>query len=280
MNNGRRQTGIALIAVLWVVSGLSIIVAAVLAQTRTEVRLTRTHVDLARARAMSEAGVYRGLYELLRARESVRFGLPENVPRLEWGAATVAIRIDNEAGKIDVNHAPEALLQNLFVQAGAGEGQARQLASRTETLRRYSSITADGRDEGDTFASIEDFAAQLGLSARLWRRMSSWITVHNGRAGVNPYVARKDVLSIVPGFDSTVLENLLQEGSPHRLQSRLERIEQVYLTDRLSPVYTVSASATVDGVSTTAEATIKMSAHRSHPYTILTWSEEPRFQGG
>jgi general secretion pathway protein K len=280
VNNGRRQAGIALIAVLWVVSGLSIIVAAVLAQTRTEARLTRTHVDLARARAMSEAGVYRGLYELLRARESVRYGLPDDMPRLEWGTATVTIRIDNEAGKIDVNHAPELLLQNLFVQAGVGEAQARQLASRTERLRRYSGTTAYGQDEEDTFASIEDFAAQLDLSARSWRRMSSWITVHNGRAGINPYVAHKEVLSMLPGFDPAVLENLLQEGSPHRLQSRLERIEQVYLTDRLSPVYTVSASATIDGVSTTVAATIKMSAHRSRPYHILTWSEEPGFQGG
>lgn len=280
MNSGRRQGGIALIAVLWVVSGLSIIVAAVLAQTRTEARLTRTHVDLARARAMSEAGVYRGLYELLRARESVRYGLPESMPRLEWGTATVTIRIDNEAGKIDVNHAPELLLQNLFVQAGVGEAQARQLASRAERLRRYSGTIAYGEDDEDTFASIEDFAAQLDLPARSWRRMSSWITVHNGRAGINPYVAHEEVLSMLPGFDSAVLENLLQEGSPHRLQSRLERIEQVYLTDRLSPVYTVSASATIDGVSTTVEATIKMSAHRSRPYHILTWSEEPRFQGG
>lgn len=281
MTCGRRQTGIALIAVLWVVSGLSIIVAAMLAQTRTEAQLTRTHVDLAKARAMSEAGVYRGLYELLRSRDSVRFGLPENMPRLEWGESVVTIHIGNEAGKIDVNHAPEELLQNLFVKAGAGEAEARQLAARCEQIRRHSDIevgNADAKD--DPFSNIEDFAGRLRLPPRMWRRMSTWISVHNGQTGINPYVADKEVLSILPGFDTAVLDNLLQEGSPYRLQSRLRTVEQVYLTDRLSPVYTVSASATVRGVLSTTEATIKMSAHRSRPYTILTWSEEPRFQGG
>lgn len=280
MNPGRKQAGIALIAVLWVVSGLSIIVAAVLAQTRTEAQLTRTHVDLAKARALSEAGVYRGLYELLRSRDTVRFGLPENMPRLRWDASVVTIQIGNEAGKIDVNHAPEELLQNLFVKGGAGEAEARQLAIQCERIRRRKDIGEGSPDAEDPFYSIEDFAGQLSLPPRMWQRMSSWITVYNGQTGINPYVAGKEVLSMLPGFDTAVLENLLQEGSPYRLQSRLRRIEQVYLTDRLSPVYTVSARATVGGVSSTAKATIKMSAHRSRPYAILTWSEEPLFQGG
>lgn len=280
MSPAHRQSGVVLIAVLWVISALAMLVASILAQTRTDLQLTYTQLDLAKARAMAEAGVYQGVYELLRSRRSVRLGLPENAPRLEWRNSTVSVLIRNEAGKIDVNTAAEALMQSMFVKAGATEAETRRLTRRYDRMLRPGGGDAATRDADAGFSSIEDFATRLGLSRRLWRAVAPWITVYNGQSGINPYVADPEVLSIVPGFNAALVGDQSLAGSPYRLQSPFMTSELRYFTDRLSPVYTITVRATVGGASTTVEATIEMSAHRSRPYTILSWSEAPRFLGG
>ena len=58
MRMGQKQNGVVLISVLWVITGLSIIVASSQTAVRTEIQLTRTHLRLAQARASSEAGIY------------------------------------------------------------------------------------------------------------------------------------------------------------------------------------------------------------------------------
>lgn len=279
MNSAGRQAGIALLAVLWVISGLSIVAATVLTQTRTDIQLTRTHADLAKARAMAEAGVYRAVYELLRPRGTVQFGLPENMPRLEGRGSVVTIHIENEAGKIDVNTAPEALIRSMFAKAGASGVETSLLTGRFNRMNRLNDDTALPNTAPE-FPSIEAFAAGLDLSQRVWETIAPWITVHNGQPGINPYVADEAVLSIVPGFDASLLTNPLRKGSPDRLQSRLMRPDHRYFTDRLSPVYTIAARATVGSVSTTVEAIIEMSSNHSRPYKILAWNETPRFRGG
>lgn len=271
-----RQTGIALLAVLWVISGLSVVVATVLAQTRTDVELTRTHIDLAKARAMAEAGVYQGVYELLRTRDTVRFGLPETMPRIERPDTVVSIRIDNEAGKVDVNTADETLLRNLLERAGAPAAAAGRLARRSTGTGDESAFATTV----PAFASIEAFAAKLNLPRRVWDTVAPWITVHNGRPGINPWVADEAVLSLVPGYSTSLLENPADIGAPDRLQSRFMQTDHPYFTERLSPVYTITARARVGGVSTRVEAMVEMSANRSRPYTIIAWREAPRFRGG
>lgn len=275
-----KQTGMALVAVLWVTTGLAIIVTTIMVQTRTDLQLTRTHVELAEARAMAEAGVYRGVYELLRSREAVRWGVPEDMPLLEWDDAAVRIHIQNEAGKIDVNTAHPALIRSMFHRTGVPAAQSRLMADRYGLLHR---LEDDGRTTvkpAAEFPSIEAFAARLNLPAAVWRTISPWITVYNGQAGINPYVADEEVLSIVPGFKSSLLADSTGRGSPDRLQTRSMDLDHRHFTDRLSSVYTIAVHATVGGVSTTVEAIIEMSAHRNRPYTILGWSETPRFRGG
>lgn len=275
MSAPARQSGLALLVVLWVISGLSIVVATVLAQTRSDVSLTRTHVDLARARAAAEAGIYRGVYELLKTRETVRFGLPEAMPRVTWPGAAAAVRIDNEAGKIDVNTADEALLRSLFEKAGSPAAATSYLARRSQRTAGF----GDERPEtGREFASIRAFATELDLPRDVWRTIEPWITVHNGQHGINPWVADAAVLSLVPGYTASLLKNPPDKGAPDRLQFRFMEPDDRYFTDRLSPVYTIAARASAGGVATNIEALVEMSANPRRPYTILAWDETPRFR--
>ena len=174
----RRQAGgIALIVVLWTLLLLSLIAVGFLALTRTEVRLARNAVENARAEALADAGVYRGIQALLAADTGVVFGeeleqvlegrpalrqalvnRPEVQARLlerprpaddwrfdgtvyEWtfDGAEVRISIQDEGGKIDLNAAPDELLRGLFRSVGLDDDAAAALVD----------IIADFRDPDD-----------------------------------------------------------------------------------------------------------------------------------
>lgn len=276
MSRHHAQRGIALVAVLWVLSGLSMIVAAAFVESRTDLQLTRTHLDLARARGMAEAGIYRGVHALLRPRDSVQHGRPEHPPRLVWDDVRVEIRIQNEAGKIDVNASPEALVESALREAGADERAVQRMVSRY----RQALDTGLGDDgAGRRYSSVEDFARELNVPETVWRRMRTWITVHNGQPGVNPRVAEPTVLSLIPGLGEGGSRRFEQQDPPDWLQSFAMGTGPEYLTDRLSSVYTITAHAEVGRVSSTVHATVRMSAHRDRPYTILAWDESPAFDG-
>lgn len=69
---GPAVRGIAL--VLWTLLLLSLIAAGFLAVIRTEVRVARNALEGARAEALADAGVYRGIQALLAADTGIEFG--------------------------------------------------------------------------------------------------------------------------------------------------------------------------------------------------------------
>ncbi len=169
-----RERGFALVAVLWVLVLLSVIAAAFVTETRTEVNLARNAVENAKARALAEAGVQRAVLALLAARRGSREGQEAEGPGEEdfavfegasgegereaaaigaagglrvdgtvyawrFAGAEVLISVQDEGGKIDLNRASEEMLEGLFVSAGLPERQAAALAE----------AIADFRDEDD-----------------------------------------------------------------------------------------------------------------------------------
>jgi general secretion pathway protein K len=60
----RKETGIALIIVLWVVFLLAVIAGSYAFEMRSESQLARNVVDSVRVRALAEAGVYRAILGL------------------------------------------------------------------------------------------------------------------------------------------------------------------------------------------------------------------------
>src|ERR1700722_16812534 len=109
-----RERGSVAILALWVMAIVFALLAAASFTTRTELQITRNELAAARVRAAAEGGTQLGLARLLarRAKGAVIFdGTPQ-----PWqdGPVRVAVAIADEAGKIDLNQAPPALLAGLF----------------------------------------------------------------------------------------------------------------------------------------------------------------------
>src|SRR5215831_19699269 len=116
----RRQSGVALILVLWLTVLLTVIAAGFAYSMRTEALAARNSVALAQSRTLADGAVWRVVYELMRLRTiNEEWQSDGAVHSWEEGGATIAANAVDESGKIDLNAASDTLLKNLF-QTAAG----------------------------------------------------------------------------------------------------------------------------------------------------------------
>ena len=114
----RMQSGIALVLALWITVLLTVLASGFAFSMRSEALATRNAVSLARARAAADGALERTAFELMRPRIADAWQ-PDGQPR-RWSDADAAIVVTavDEAARIDINAAPDAMLKNLLIAIG------------------------------------------------------------------------------------------------------------------------------------------------------------------
>ena len=108
----RRDRGAALLVVILGLALAAAAAGAILLTARAELSETRLHIEAARARALADSGVEIAAGRLL-ADESPPRAFAARLDGIE-----IAIAIEDEAGKVDVNEAEPDLLEAACVAAG------------------------------------------------------------------------------------------------------------------------------------------------------------------
>lgn len=161
------SSGIALIAVLWVLALLSVLAGAVVVSGRTDIALAGNLAEAARAQALADGAVRRAALILAeqasrrRGRRDeidpaagvalepgdgggggdialtigdfvasdARWPLDESPVILEIGGAAIIVSVQDEGGLIDVGAAPESLVSSLIQAVGVEQDEADSLAA-------------------------------------------------------------------------------------------------------------------------------------------------------
>jgi general secretion pathway protein K len=124
MRTHRRDAGMALISVLWVLVLLTAVVAEFAYSMRTEVNITRNFKEAARAHYVAHSGVIRAVVEIIKntAKAENQKNADGPVADAVWrvnaaiapqpfGRGRFSVHIDNAAGLIDLNTAGDKLLR-------------------------------------------------------------------------------------------------------------------------------------------------------------------------
>ncbi len=272
------QRGIALVAVLWGLTILSIIAAAFLADTRGQSAITRNLLENAKARALADAGVYRAVAGILSIDPTIAWRADGTRYQMDLGEGRVVITIFDEGGKVDLNRAQDRLLANLFEVFELSEDDAaalvdaiRDFADRDDDPRPYgaedSDYAAAGLDWGSKdapFESVEELQQVLGVSRPLYDRLAPYLTVYSGRAQINPVVAPRQVLMAMPG---------LNEEQVDALMARREGDESTRIRS-VGTAFTIRAEAlTAGGGRFIREAVVQRTADRRNPYLFREWRQ-------
>ena len=194
MRGGRRgarsEGGFALLLVLWSLVLLTLITTRLVAGGRSEVQLAGNLRAAAAAEMLADAAVHEAMFRFLQRGSTgwVADGVARPL-RLPGGAALV--RIEDEAGRVSPNQAPEALLGALLRAVGADAGTARSVAaamvdwrSMSVQSRPFGAKAAEYRAAGKDYAppqapfrSVEEVGLVLGMTPELLRRVSPYLTV-------------------------------------------------------------------------------------------------------
>lgn len=297
----KRQHGVVLIVVLWLLVLLEVLVATQAVSARVEGELVRNRVEAQRARAAAEAGLYLAI-DLLARQQGKKERLLRtdgDVYRMDYNEVSVQVRVLDEAGKIDLNAAPPEMLLKLLLALTGDAQKSTQLRDAIVDWRDVDHVRRDAgaedeeyRAEGlvygakdEYFDNLEELLLVLGMDGNLYVKLAAVVTVNTGAQGVNPAVAQRSVLLTIPGADTTQIDEYLQARDRHYTQGQAMPLfpvsDERYVNQNRDQLYQIHIHATTKGGATERLATlIRVSAQSasfgSMPHEILRWNANDR----
>ena len=214
----RGQDGAALVLALWLLSLLTILAVGYGYATRTETKLASHGVELARSRAVAEAGVWLALADLLKP-EIEQQWLQDGTPYpLAFGDGHIRLRIHNEAGKIDLNTAHDELLRALLEQAAQPSDDVDFMLNAILDWRDPDSLRRNpGAEDGDyehagygaqdaPFNSIEQLRLVAGMSNEVFVSIYPALTLYSGQPTLYLPAAPRATLLALSGADEEAVD--------------------------------------------------------------------------
>jgi general secretion pathway protein K len=291
INRANRQSGIAVIMVLWLTIMLTVIASGFAFSMRSEALSARNALSLAQARTAADGAVERMAYELSRPRMTAAWVADGNDHVWREGDVSLTAYAVDESARIDVNAAPEPLLRGLFEHVGGVDQEtAAKIADAIQDwrdpdeLRRpngaeaadYQSAGLKQKPSNAPFETVSEVSRVMGVTPALFARISDSLTVHSRQPGINPTLASRDVLLALPSATPELVDAYLQQ----RADARASRLPvppfpaAANFVAGAVPVWHIRTTATVsDGVTFVREAVVRPSGDPRRPLLTLNWRE-------
>jgi general secretion pathway protein K len=260
-----RQSGFALLIVIWALVLLSLILTHVLSAGRSEAQLARNLRLAAEAEPVADGAVQNTIFQLLQPPPR---GWPLQGRHhliLPGGAADVVI--ENVAGKINPNAADEPMLDAILTLCGASATEVGKIAQAIMVWRApatspdagiavYRAAGLSYAPPGAPFATNDEIGLVVGMTPHLQTCLRPHLSVYQENdapsvAAADPFVAQ--ALGLV---------------------ARQSGEASVLATDASGdPVVTITAAAVGPGGGRfTRRATVRLAAGRlGRPFRVLTW---------
>jgi general secretion pathway protein K len=186
------QRGFALLIVLWTLVLLALLGTQLVASGRGDTQLARNLLDAAALESATDGAVQQAIFAMLQPPER-RWTADGTVHIVRLGSAVVAIRLEDEAGKVNLNTAPETLLRALLLQIGETPASAASLAAAILDWHsagkqprllgaKVPQYAAAGRHYGPPetdFLSVDELGLVLGMTPALLARLRPHVTVYS-----------------------------------------------------------------------------------------------------
>jgi general secretion pathway protein K len=224
MTTHSREHGFALVSVLCAAAILAIIVASVLATSRSEIRLAQQEQQIAELDTIASGALNIAILRLLDPSISMQPPVDATPFTVYFAEHLLRLTVQDEAGKIDLNMVQPDLLLRLLISTGVDPIAAQTLADRILDWReagigkRLNGAKAPeyraagyayGPREGP-FETVEELKLVMGMTPQLFDALAPTLTVYSQTPWVDPSVAPPGVLRALPGMDEGAVAGLLQ----------------------------------------------------------------------
>ena len=181
----RDQRGFALLVVLWTVALLALLGTYLVVAARQRVAMASDLRTAATLESAADGAAQHAIFELLKGQWT-----PDGTVRaIRVGTVEVRISLDDEALKLNPNHASAAELQALLQRLSVGERLAARLAAaivgwRTpdgaQTLAGTDGSGRNDRLAGRPFTRLADLAAVPGMMPDILQSLRPHLTLYTG----------------------------------------------------------------------------------------------------
>ena len=280
------QRGVALVLALWLLTLLTILAAGHGYAMRTETKLAIHGVEQARARAIAEAGIWLALADLLQP-EPERQWLTDGTPyQLDFNEGLIRLRVQDEAGRIDLNNAHDILLRALLEKAAEpGEDVDYVLNAildwrdpdnqRRNPGAEDSDYAHAGYDAKDApFNSIEELRLVAGMTDDIFTRIYPALTLQSRQPGIHPLAAPRAVLMALPGGDGEQVDAFIRNRrNQEALGAPPPNMDARFFGGARGTAFNITSEGITGHSKLKLDVVITL-IHGSHlPYSVLSWRE-------
>jgi general secretion pathway protein K len=281
----RKQRGLALVLVLWVLALMTIMAASYALSTQREAALLTHAHERARALALADGGIYYAMLMLSLPDPKQRWKAEGNEYVWPTEGAEVRLRIHDESGKLDLNAAQELTLRTILAAVTGDDEAAGRLTDAIidwrdpDDLKRMNGAESHEyeaaglqKPQNRNFLVLEELRGVLGMTPELYRKLEPLFTTYNGRDGVNPARAPRELLLALTKGDEGLVDSFLlsrQTGNPQPFPP----VPGVQFHGAGDQAYAIRAEAVIPGQT---GAAIKAVIRRGRgpdgaPFTFLNW---------
>lgn len=274
-----------IIYVLWTVMFVAMIASVLMPAATTTYQQAHNILDDARISAWTEAAVTRAVLSLLSPLAETRWPTDGGFRQFVFDGIEMRVALQDEAGKIDLNQADEALLTGLFRSAGLDPQTASGLTDKVLDWRE-SKLTrrVNGAKEaeyrlagrvgprGGAFHSADELKLVLGVTSDLFRAVEPAITILSGKPFVNPQVAQPITLAAIPGMGPATIAEIISQRSksdPARNMNSAGIANPINV--QAGQAFTITVEIPRGNRTVTRRATIRLTDNPMMPYWILDW---------
>lgn len=219
-----RSGGFALVLVLWVLSLMTIMAGSFALSMRREAGIVAGSSNNAQAVAVAESGLAIAELMVMNPDPQQRWHTDGSIYQIDYADSTVRVRLLSEAGKVDLNRADEALLQELMRHAPVDEELQTKLLNAILDWRdgddlvringaekeEYKKAGLSYQPRNKPFQSVDELQMVLGVNEQIFKWLESLVTVHSEQTNVDTAQAAKEVLYILPGMDIGLIDQYLE----------------------------------------------------------------------
>lgn len=290
-----KQTGLAMVIVIWILSLMTIMAGSFALTMRREITVISAVKDSAVVQAIAETGISVAKQMLFLADEDLRWKADGSIYLIDYQQAKIRVRLFSERGKIDLNKASEVLLTAMLKSTELDISKQQQIVSaildwrdEDDLIRVNGAEKQEYEDAGlnysptnKDFQVIEELQMVLGVTIELYQQLKPLITVYSKQQNVDLKLASKEVIAAIGELDQTTLDNYIEQRTEsHITKTAAPAYPQTEggsgkqgITN--NQVYTIISQAQLFGEFTTGlKVTIQQStAGAQDPFQILSWQQ-------
>jgi general secretion pathway protein K len=279
------ERGWALVSVLWVVTGLSLLAGSVEVLSVNTYRLEHETLHHAQAEAALDAGVIRGVLALEAPDLADRWRADSTPHGFQFGEATLSIAIQDELGRFDLNAVDGSILTSLLRSEGLSVDDAEKL---TDSILDWRSTNADAglhhlhgatdsdyqaaglpyRPRHDAFQSVDELRLVLGMTPELFQKIRPALTVYTKKPMIEPSIATREALLALYSGNAAQVDDIIQARADAGSIGQQVGDTSLALAGR---TFSIAVQTDVDNRHYYRSAVVMLTSDMQRPYIVLSW---------